>query len=135
MSVKKCIKCNKYKSISDYHFKQKSIEYYENNKGKRKQDFKLYNKTENGVLSRRNTMKRRRKLGWEILFLNPFPEEIEIEYHHINDMLVIPIPKIMHRNSLGEHHREKCNDIIKKLYDINVEIFDKNENRTITKSP
>ena len=49
-----------------------------------------YNKTENGKLSHRKSQHRRyRDLNFIELFINPFPEEMPVDYHHINDILVI----------------------------------------------
>jgi len=68
--------------------------------------------------------KRRRRLKWIPLFFNPFPEEVKVAYHHINNILTIPLPSSLHirtPNKLVKKHRQKCNDIIKKLYDLNLD--------------
>ena len=40
--------------------------------------------------------------------------------HHINNMIVIPLPRKLHENSVGNNHRENCNDIIYSLYGLNI---------------
>lgn len=61
---------------------------------------------------------RKRNLKWIKVMDNSFPEEIEIERHHLNDLLVIPIPKILHKTFYTKpqnKHRERCNEKIKLL--------------------
>ena len=67
--------------------------------------------------------KRNRNLKFIPLFVNPFPKNIEIEYHHINDLLTIPLPKYYHRLYCGNknYHRIKCNEYIEKIYGFNIE--------------
>jgi hypothetical protein len=67
--------------------------------------------------------KRKRKLGFFKLIPNTFPDEIKIHYHHINNFIVIPIPKVTHLSTLGLNHREKCNRIIEKIYGIELEKY------------
>lgn len=53
------------------------------------------------------------------IFKNPFPNEFDVEYHHIHNWFTIPIPYITHRScasSNQERHRELCALQIKKLY-------------------
>lgn len=38
---------------------------------------------------------RNRKLKWIKVMANPFPRYIEIDWHHLNDLLVIPITKTL----------------------------------------
>ena len=51
---------------------------------------------------------------WIPIMENPFPEEIEIDWNHINDMFVVPVPRNIHRYRLGYEHRNICNDWIDK---------------------
>jgi len=96
--------------------------YYDANKEKITKKHLDWFKTENGKLSSRKTQHRRdRDLGFVELFINPFPDDIDVHYHHINNLLVIPIPKSFHISTYGINHREKCNNIIKDLYYIDVE--------------
>ena len=75
-----------------------------------------YNKTEAGKQAmRRGMAKRKRDLGWiPLINNNPFP--CKVDYHHINNILVVPIPSITHRSNLGLNHRERCNVWINKLF-------------------
>lgn len=62
-----------------------------------------------------------RNLKFIQLFDNPFPEEIKIDYHHINNILVVPIPSITHEKSYCRYrdkHREKCNIFLNDIYNI-----------------
>ena len=53
---------------------------------------------------------------------NPFPEDIRIHWHHVNDIIVFPVPKKIHRLKIGSqnNHRSFCNDWIKKLFNLNM---------------
>jgi len=78
--------------------------------------------TEKGKeISIKHHTKRKRNLGWSKLWNNPFPDEVKIEWHHINNLLVIPIPKRLHQLIRGKTHRHRCNDLIDKLYNIDLE--------------
>ena len=48
---------------------------------------------------------------------NPFPKDIPIDYHHINDMFVIPTPNKLHQISLGnkQQHRTEVNKAIENM--------------------
>ena len=62
--------------------------------------------------------KREKQLGFVKLFDNPFPKEIKINWHHVNNIFVIPIPEKLHKCYYGSNryiHRTICN---KKLIDI-----------------
>jgi len=61
---------------------------------------------------------RERNLGFVPIMDNPFPKEIPIEYHHINNKLVFPIPKMIHRHCYNKQvsiHRQKCNEKLKNI--------------------
>ena len=47
---------------------------------------------------RRSKAKRKRNLGFTTLFDNPFDESVLIDWHHINDEVVIPIPRDIHQH-------------------------------------
>ncbi len=38
-------------------------------------------------------MAKRRRLSFVPIMNNPFPQDIKIEWHHINDKFVVPVPK------------------------------------------
>lgn len=83
---------------------------------------KKFRQTDKGKeIDRKHQAKRKRNLGWSKLWNNPFPNEIRIEWHHINDLLVIPLPKRLHQIIKGKTHRPRCNKLICKLYNINLE--------------
>lgn len=64
---------------------------------------------------------KRRNLGFVKLFNNPFPDEVDMDMHHINDILVIPMPKKIHNIcSHPEEHRERCNAWLYYLYGIDI---------------
>jgi len=67
---------------------------------------------------RRKNARRQRDLEWVKLFDSIFSSDTEIHYHHISDAFVIPIPKKIHVNNLGQNHREKLKPIIEELYQI-----------------
>jgi hypothetical protein len=46
---------------------------------------------------------------------NPFPEEVLIEYHHINDTFVVPVPRQVHKSMYGKEHRIKVNNWIEEV--------------------
>ena len=74
---------------------------------------------------RKENARRRQELGYFELWGSPFPEEIKVEYHHINDLLVIPLPDITHQKTLGKgkDHRKMCDAWIERIYCIDVDIF------------
>ena len=45
---------------------------------------------------------------------------MKINYHHINNFFVIPIPELIHYKTLGINHREKCNKILESYYNIDL---------------
>lgn len=67
---------------------------------------------------------KRRNLGFVKLWNNPFPDDVAVDMHHINDMLVIPMPKRIHNicsNNCPGEHRERCNVWLYYIYGINVD--------------
>jgi hypothetical protein len=82
---------------------------------------KLYRKTKKGKeVHLKSQAKRKRNLNWITIMENPFPEEVKIHYHHINDMITIPIPDKLHLSTLGKNHRLKCENIIKDIYGLDI---------------
>lgn len=69
---------------------------------------------------------KRREMGFIPLMANPFPKEIKVTYHHLNDKpgLSIPLPTIIHSNIPGNPvklHRKLVDGWIKKLYCIDID--------------
>lgn len=60
------------------------------------------------------------KLKWVLIMNNPFPEEVDIDYHHINNMLVVPMPRFLHRmchhSTRVDKHRNECIKILNNIY-------------------
>ena len=79
-------------------------------------------KKDNKDKVKRYYAKRKRNLGWELLFDNPFPNTIPVEYHHISDAFVVAIPKNLHLNHYHgintKKHRDELKPFIEKLYDV-----------------
>lgn len=103
---------------------QKVLNYQETNKEKRSVYLKKWGKTDNGKLFMAKKRSKRRKMKMIPLFISPFPKDIETIYHHINNIITIPLPKIMHQQTVQgkniEKHREECNEIIQSIYCLNV---------------
>ena len=82
---------------------------------------KRWLKTVNGKeYSNRKETRRRRRLNFIPITQNPFPDDIPVVWHHINDTFVFPVPEVSHENyNLGEKdnikHREECNRLINNL--------------------
>ena len=104
--------------------------YHQTEKGKimRRKTQKKYAPTEKGkvtnkkfwqsdkgkLLDSKHQAKRKRDLGFTPLMSNPFPEEVPVDYHHINDTFVIPVPRQVHKSMLGKKHRIRVNDWIEE---------------------
>jgi hypothetical protein len=105
----------------EHHEKQKI--WVKNNPEKIKEIRNRFRKTEWGKLQRRKeAMLRYRNLKSIELFINPFPKDVEVDYHHINNILTIPLPRELHRSIKGkrENHRKECDRIILELYGLNI---------------
>ena len=87
-----------------------------------------YNKSKKGKIALRKAAsnshaKRKRNLKWIPIMDNPFPDEIDIHFHHLNNWFVIPIPRSTHLKTLNGNHRSKCNEIIKNIFNLDINIF------------
>lgn len=47
---------------------------------------------------------------------NPFPDNVEVDYRHINDKDVVALPRDLHRLYYGHNHRYNLQVIIKQIY-------------------
>ena len=58
---------------------------------------------------------------------NPFPKEIKINHHHINNIWVIPIPQKLHvkhnKSKEIEKHRNELKLIIEKMFSLDLNLF------------
>ena len=102
---KVCIEC--YKKLDKERYLKRKKEFAERGK--------QYRQTEEGkTVNRRKLAKRNRKLGFTPLMSNPFPKDVPVDYHHINNTFVVPIPRQVHMSMLGKNHRIKVNDWIEE---------------------
>ncbi|HUT00603.1 MAG TPA: hypothetical protein VMY59_09830 [Candidatus Thermoplasmatota archaeon] len=111
---KTCPNCKSYfwdESSRKKHFSKKQLEIINN---KRYREF--YRRAK--ILLVLKTKKGKTKINPIPLFKNPFPEDIKINYHHINDVFVIPIPEVSHKIYPGvwDEHRELTNRFIENIY-------------------
>jgi len=120
-----------YQESNKQNINQKRRQTYNTNieyKKRKQEQYNTYLHTKKGkmAIAKRNN-KRKRNLKTIILINNAFPKEINIEYHHINKLFVVPLPKITHRYINGTNKNKshiKHNEIwIKKLYCIDVKLF------------
>ena len=106
---------NKYRIAEEYHHKPEV-------KKKKSEYYKKYSKTKSGreSIKRRNN-KRNRKLGFNKIIENPFSKEVKINWHHINDNDVVPIPMDLHKlyhNPDKEIHRELLKNIVEQILNL-----------------
>lgn len=71
---------------------------------------------------------KKKKKGFEILFSNFFPKDIDVDFHHIHPNLpfVIPLPKKIHQRYNSKNFRQhflSVNKWIEFYYSININIF------------
>jgi hypothetical protein len=111
------------------HRKEWSKRYYQLHKEKRNKYSKQYRQEHKEQFKKyyiKKEAKRRHSLRWIELFSNPFPEEIKVDYHHINNMLVVPMPKKFHLNSASrdiDEHRERANFWLYYTYNIDFDLL------------
>lgn len=76
-----------------------------------------YCQTENyKLMDKKHKAQRKRNLGFIPMFENPFDELEIIEWHHVNNIYVVAIPKDLHKLYCGKYHREKTMEIVKQVY-------------------
>ena len=76
-----------------------------------------YHQTEKGkIISRKIAAKRKRNLGWTLMFPNPFADSVLVDYHHITNAHVVAIPRDLHKLYYGKNHRENTMEIVKQIY-------------------
>ena len=99
--------------------KEKILEYKRKNKEKILDYYREYFKTEKGKQAlAKNTNKRRRNLGFELLFDKPQEWNCDIDYHHISNGFVVPLPRFIHRQYLGKQHRQRIKPVVEMLYNM-----------------
>lgn len=107
----------RYRSNPKIFLERKRKSRMENPEKSRERGRVHYSKNKDYYLSRNE--KRKRNYGRIKIMDNPFPEEIKVEWHHINDLLVIPIPCSIHKYNYGNGHRDLMDKEITKLYCVN----------------
>ena len=109
----KCRDCNNRLSNKYYHSKKGKIirkEYKIKNELRIKETNRIYQARSRGLVDAVS--------GIELEL------PCDLEYHHINDVIVIPIPKDIHRKFKGSHHVKLCNEWIKSNYMLDLTIFE-----------
>jgi len=98
------------------------------------------NRGENSVMWKGGNVKQRRRrsikrhnMNYVPLFDNPFPSDVKVDMHHINDMLVVPMPRTIHMDvcRTGRNvpeHRERCNLWMYYLYGIDFDLLTREAN-------
>jgi len=109
-----------HQSVKGKEIKRKADKKYrQTEKGKlsHKKACAKYLKTINGKkFNSKHCAKRNRNLGFNILFDNPFAESEQIEWHHIDDINVVALPKYLHYLYRDKYHRENTMEIVKQIY-------------------
>ena len=90
---------------------------------KRLKPYKEYRKTPNRIRSEIRRRSKERGLGAFIMFFDIFPgeEDIEIDYHHQNHTIIVPLPRKIHNRYNGNKHKKWCNKWIKHLYMLDID--------------
>jgi hypothetical protein len=90
---------------------------YNKHREKRRTSHRDYYNTGNGkecIL--RSLAKRNRNFSWIKLMDNPFPKDVPIHWHHLNNIFVVPVPSVLHLGgSTAELHRRKVSDLMKRI--------------------
>lgn len=104
------------KTIKGQEIKKKAdFKYCQSSKGKVAS--KKYQQSEKGrIIFAKMQARRKRDLGWILMFPNPFADSTLVDYHHITDTYVVAVPKDLHQLYLDKYHREKMMSIVKQIY-------------------
>ena len=105
---------------------QYRYEYNQKDETKKRVEQYLKDNPDKVKIWNRNHFNKRKQLGTTIIMDNPFPEEVDIDFHHFNNLLMIPMPRVTHRFGTGhkrylKKHREHNREWILKLYNLDVE--------------
>lgn len=130
---------NKFKKYCAEHYtknkeqiKERHREYYKKNRKTILQNKKEYRKNNaekcrtsvnrhyrnNKEVYLKKKAERERKLKWIKLMDIPFPKEIKIDWHHINNMIVVPLPRKIHKKTFGQKHIELANMELNRIFGI-----------------
>lgn len=92
-------------------------EFYQEHKKERCLYQKNYKQSEVGKKTvARGQAKRKRNLGWILMFPNPFADSVPVDFHHLTNTYVIAIPRDLHELYMSKYHRENLMTIIKQIY-------------------
>lgn len=61
---------------------------------------------------------KRRNLQWVKIMDNSFPKEVNIDWHHINNIFIVSMPRILHRacnSCIKKQHRANANQILNNM--------------------
>lgn len=93
--------------------------YRKENPEKCKYDYIKNKNPERMRIKNHNHTSKRRKLGCITTVNNIFPQEIPIDYHHINDLLIVTLPRIEHKGGYARDkkiHRQKLEPLVELYY-------------------
>lgn len=89
---------------------------------------KKYRESYKGIIADLKHQSKRRGLGSNLLFENPFPKDILVHKHHISSEFVVYIPKSLHGSHLhGKYTQLHMNDLkpyVEGIYNISYIIED-----------
>ena len=106
---------NKWKDANPDYIKEYMKEYM-------REYMKKYRQTPKGKESKHKLRAKRRGYDSIKLFDNPFPEDIQVDMHHISDGFVVYIPRSLHLNHLygnkKQMHRDELQPYVECIYNI-----------------
>jgi len=127
---KQCELAKKWRTEHPLDAKKKDYDRYWNNLDAERKRVSDYKKTEHGKINHRKDAKvskaRRKNMSFNPIMKNPYPSEIKIDWHHINSLFVIPIPKrfhSLHSSNCRELHITKCNEAIRQIGYFDIDLF------------
>jgi hypothetical protein len=125
---KTCRDCNRNYSKEYYKNnieleRNRHMKYYWGHREERLKRYSEWLKSANGKISTRKKHNYRRTLGDVELFPNPFDINEEIDWHHLNNNLMVSLPRDLHRLYPGKNHKDMCIGIVKQIYDIDKRIL------------
>jgi hypothetical protein len=117
------ISTKKWRDKNKGYFTRNYYKYKDKYKEKQRAYHKVYIRTPHGKLIAIKKSHKHRKKGFILLLENIFPDDIEIDYHHVfkNMGIVIPMPRITHRYVEGKNHFKFNLNKIKEIYCMDVE--------------
>lgn len=95
---------------------------YEKHKEKRLDTVRKYNRTKNGIYTKVKSHAKYKGRKSVILWDNPFPDNMKVCFHDINNVLIIPMPRITHQHFCKEpeKHMQYNEKWINEIYSIDM---------------